>query len=102
MKRTMKQLVVQYHLYYTSHRHHRNAVFTLNQLVQNSYFKMRFLRYCSRRDAIDIVHIEVAVNCGVVTQTTIGLVKTHYRVHTTIQNAAASHKMNNCQLSTDD
>jgi len=45
---------------------------------QNSYFNMIILRYCSRRDAMEIVHIEVAVNCVVVTLTTIGVVSSSY------------------------
>jgi len=43
-------------------RRTKNANSTLDQLVQNSYVNMTTLSYCSSRDAIDLVHIEVAVN----------------------------------------
>jgi len=53
------------------------------------------IRLCSSRDAIDIVHIEVAANyvvyCGIVTLTTIGRAATHYRVHNDKANVLASH-----------
>jgi len=53
-------------------RQTKNAISTLDQLVQN----MTILRYYGSKDTIDIVHIEVAVNyvvyCSVIMRTTIG------------------------------
>jgi len=77
----------------------KNAICTLDQLVQNSYANMTILiRYCNSREsfAIDIIHNEVAVNyivhCSVATQTTIGHFTTHCRLYATKQNTVASKK----------